>query len=270
MLDNRPVLFLDSGIGGLPYYKYFYDRNRSEPVAYLADRQHFPYGRRSREDLVCVLKNIMKMVIQKINPKIAVLACNTATVSALDELRQAFPNLPFVGTVPAIKPAAAIAKNGIVGVLGTDRTIAAPYIRRLAAENGGCTIQGIAAPDLVAFVERSLLHAAEDEKRGAVRKYMEMFRTRGISAIVLGCTHFLFLAEEFKAEAAPDITVFDSVEGIGRRVESLLNEKNGSLRAENIPPGENVMFLTGKEPPEDSWNQWAKRFGMKLSLLEDA
>jgi glutamate racemase len=267
--DNRPVLFLDSGIGGLPYCKYFYERNGAEPLVYLADREHFPYGRRTRENLVSVLTSLMETVIKKVNPKITVLACNTATVSTLDELRRAFPGLPFVGTVPAVKPAARIAKNGRVGVLGTERTIEEPYIRRLAAENGNCEILGIAAPDLVDFVECRLLHATEDEKRAAVRAYLDRFRTEDINAIVLGCTHFLFLAEEFRMEAAPDITIFDSVEGICGRVEFLLDENNGALRAENTALGERRMLISGSAPPEDTWLCWARRFGLGLSLLEE-
>jgi glutamate racemase len=268
--DMRPVLFLDSGIGGLAYCAFFCERNRREPVVYLADREHFPYGGRTRENLVSVLTSLMELAVKKTNPKIAALACNTATVSALDDLRRAFPGLPFVGTVPAIKPAAQAAKNGIVGVLGTSRTIEEPYISRLAAENGNCVIRGIAAPDLVDFVERRLLYASEDEKRGAAREYMEIFRAEGISAVVLGCTHFLFLAEEFRREAAPDITVFDSVEGICRRVETLLDENNGALRAGNAASGANRMLISGSAPPEDSWRRWAQKFGMGLSLLEDA
>jgi glutamate racemase len=119
-------------------------------------------------------------------------------------------------------------------------------------------------------VERRLLYANEDEKRGAAREYIERFRAEGISAIVLGCTHFLFLEKEFRMEAAPDITIFDSVEGICRRVESLLDENSGALRAGNTALVERRMLISGSASPEDSWQQWAQRFGMSLSLLEEA
>jgi glutamate racemase len=139
-MDTRPVLFVDSGIGGIPYCRDFHERNPGERVVYLADRLRFPYGRREKAELVSILIALMEQLIPAVDPKITVLACNTATVSALEALRERFPSLPFVGTVPAGKPAALASTTGKVGVLGTERTIEEPYIRRLAAENGGCEI----------------------------------------------------------------------------------------------------------------------------------
>jgi glutamate racemase len=125
-MDTRPVVFFDSGIGGIPYCSHFHSHNPYEPLVYLADRFHFPYGKRERAELVSVLIDLFSKIISLENPKIAVLACNTATVSALAELRDRFPGLPFVGTVPAVKPAVNATKTGKVGVLGTERTIEDP------------------------------------------------------------------------------------------------------------------------------------------------
>ena len=273
-MDTRPVLFADSGIGGIPYCRHFHERNPGEPVVYLADRLRFPYGKRERPELVSILIALMERLIRAVDPKIAVLACNTATVSALDPLRERFPSLPFVGTVPAVKPAAFASKTGKVGVLGTGRTIEEPYIRRLAAENGNCAIHGIAAPKLVELVERRLLRAGEAEKREAAREYLDSFRAAGVDVVALGCTHFLFLLEEFRAEAAPDIAIFDSVGGISRRVESLLDDHEGRLRAgavsANVPVPENRLLVTGPEAPEPRWRRWADYLGFRLSLLEEA
>jgi glutamate racemase len=257
---------MDSGIGGIPYCRYFHERNPDETIIYLADRRHFPYGTRSREELVVILTGIIEKLMVDYNPKITVLACNTATVSALGELRQRFPNLPLVGTVPAVKPAALATKTGRVGVLGTVRTIEDPYIRELAARYGGCAIHGIAAPELVAFVEHRFEQADGDEKRAIALEYLNRFRAAGVDALVLGCTHFLFLLDEFRTGAAPDIAVFESVEGISRRVESLL----GGCRAPNACPpaaAENRLLLTGSAPPEPSWQVWAERLGCGLSVL---
>ena len=262
-MDTRPVLFIDSGIGGIPYCRHFLLRNPGESVIYLADRLRFPYGTRERGELVSILVSLIEKIARLAEPKIAVLACNTATVSALAELRERFPYLPFVGTVPAIKPAALASKTGKVGVLGTRRTIEDPYIMELARQHGGCTITGIAAPELVEFVERRFDSAAESEKRAMVSTYLNRFRAAGVDALVLGCTHFLFLLDEFRIEAAADIAVFDSVEGISRRVESLLET------ASETPRRENRLLLTGSAPPEPSWRAWADRLGFRLSLLEE-
>jgi glutamate racemase len=232
-MNNRPIVFLDSGIGGMAYCREFQSRNPGESLVYLADRQHFPYGERSREELPGILKNLVAELVSREDPKIVVLACNTATVSAVSFLREHFPSLPFVGTVPAVKPAVLGTKTGKIGVLGTRRTVEDPYIAELAARYGsGCSVIPIAAPDLVEFVEYRWARAGAEERRGAVIPYLEKFRAAGADAVVLGCTHFLFLLKEFREAAAPDMVIYDSVEGITRRIESLLDAEGGRLRAD--------------------------------------
>jgi glutamate racemase len=275
-MDKRPVLFLDSGIGGIPYCRDFQRRNPGEIIIYAADRSHFPYGKRSREELAAIMRALVESFIDKTNPKLVVLACNTATVSALSGLRKSFPSLAFVGTVPAVKPAVIESKKRAVGVLGTARTVEDPYIAELAARYGGdCVIHRIAAPGLVEFVERRYARAGDNERKEAALAYIEMFRKAGVDALVLGCTHFLFLLEEFRGGAAPDIKVYDSVDGISSRVESLLDGEGGKLRA---PAGDESgavlsaagrFFITGSAGPEPSWQYWADYLGLKLSLLGD-
>ncbi|MDR3166833.1 MAG: glutamate racemase [Treponema sp.] len=283
-MDNRPVLFLDSGIGGLPYCRYFHLRNPREPLVYTADRENFPYGSKSREELSAALISLTGQLIDRFRPKLAVLACNTASVSALAALRAAFPALPFVGTVPAVKPAVQESRKRRIGVLGTSRTIGDPYIAELAAQYGtDCIIRGIAAGELVDFVEYRYAVTGKAEKRRMVEPYIEQFRADGADGVVLGCTHFIFLLKEFRAAAAPDMKVYDSLEGVSRRAEQILDE--GALRVESRPktgegdaettraggafiPGKesaagNILFLTGKEPPGD-WQRWAKSFGLTL------
>jgi glutamate racemase len=101
-----------------------------------------------------------------------------------------------------------------------------------------------------------------------VHRYLNRFRAAGVDAIVLGCTHFLFLEDDFRQEAAPDITVFESVEGISRRIESLLGEI--SQQEEAVAAVENRLLLTGSAAPEPLWTAWAARLGFELSLLEEA
>ena len=267
-MEKRPVLFLDSGIGGIPYCRYFHQRNPGQSIVYLADRLHFPYGKQEKEQLAGVIIALMENVIRIINPKMVVLACNTATLAALSPLRQRFPALYFVGTVPAVKPASLASKAGKIGVLGTELTIKESYIRELAAQYGDSEITGIAAPELVEFIEKRLDSASPEEKKEMVHRYLNRFRAAGVDAIVLGCTHFLFLEDDFRQEAAPDITVFESVEGISRRIESLLGEI--SQQEEAVAAVENRLLLTGSAAPEPLWTAWAERLGFELSLLEEA
>jgi glutamate racemase len=264
-MDKRPVLFLDSGIGGIPYCRHFRLRNPGENLVYVADRAFFPYGKRDRDELVTILRALVGKMVSLTDPKIVVVACNTATVTAISALRESFPGLPFVGTVPAIKPAAGGSRTGRVGVLGTERTLADPYIADLAAKYGpDCKIVGIAAPELVEFVEYRYALAAEEEKRRVVQSYLERFRAAGADALVLGCTHFLFLLEEFRREAAPAITIYDSLDGISRRIESLLGTLAGQGPAE---AGEGCFYVTGAVP-DPSWQDWAASLGFSLAALD--
>ena len=264
MSNNRPVLFIDSGIGGIPYCVDFHKNNPVEEVCYLADTKNFPYGPREKEELTSILISLTEKLLKTVNPKLIVLACNTATISALSALRLRFHDITFVGTVPAIKPAAKVSGKGKVGVLGTARTI--EDIRTLNLVDESCEIFVIAAPELVEFVEHHLDSANENEKRKTVKKYIDLFLAEGADSLVLGCTHFLFLLEEFRQEAAPNIVVFDSLEGITKRVEFLLDENEGALRAEKDYQPSHQLVLTS-ETADSFWQNRAQMMKFKLNLL---
>ena len=177
--NNSPVVFIDSGIGGIPYCRHFIEKNPGQNIVYLADREHFPYGDKERKELAGIIIKLAQEAISKFNPKIIVLACNTASLAALSELREKFPLMPFVGTVPAVKPAVLAAKSGKIGVLGTELTINEPYLKELAARYGNCEIIGIAAPELVEFAEKRLFSASAEEKETTVRSYIDRFIAAG-------------------------------------------------------------------------------------------
>jgi len=203
------------------------------------------------------------------NPKIIVLACNTATISSLAPLREKFPFIPFVGAVPALKPASKTSNSGKIGVLGTERTIR--EINNLNLIDGDfCRIIGIPAPDLVEFVERKFDSARADEKKEIVKKYVDIFRKEGADTLVLGCTHFLFLIEEFRNEASNpacplSIEVFDSLAGITKRIEFLLDSNESLLRAEKNSPVNHKLLLTGNNT--DFWQEKARMMGFELKIL---
>jgi glutamate racemase len=268
-MNGRRVVFLDSGIGGLPYCAYFVERNPHTRVLYIADREHFPYGAKSKEELVALLSALIARTIERLKPAIIVLACNTASVSALPELRKRFNHTLFVGTVPAVKPAVLESKAAHIGVLGTARTIEDSYIGGLAASTGkACEITRIAAPELVEFVENSFLQANDEQKVAITKKYIDQFRAAGADAVVLGCKHFLFLLDEFKEAAACDIAVYDSLQGVCGRIESLLEKlkmKNEKLEMRK----DNILLVTGEKEIEDKWREVAALYNMKAFKFED-
>jgi len=266
-VEGGCVLFLDSGIGGIPYFSHFRQRNPDRALAYLADRANFPYGKRGRDELVSILSAVVEKITPVVEPEIIVLACNSASIAALAQLRERFSQIPFVGTVPAVKPAVLASKTGKIVVLGTEFTVREAHIKELGAKYGNREIVGIAAPDLVRFVENRLDVAGQNERKEIVSKYMRAIRETGADALVLGCTHFLFLLDDFRREATPDIAVFESVHGITARVESLLHEKElnkngGASKSE----GSGYLLLTGTRPPESAWEKWASRLDCRILL----
>lgn len=263
-MDNRPVLFIDSGLGGIPYAHFFHSRNRREKLVYAADRANFPYGPKPREKLIELILSLVTNLISLHNPKILVVACNTASVSALAALRETFPALPIVGTVPAVKSAVLSSQKRVIGILGTQRTLEDPYIADLAAQYGpDCLILKEAAPELVDFVEHRWLVASNEERFLVAKPWVEKFRVNGADAMVLACTHFLLLQQEFRKAAGNDILVFNSVEGVSRRIEYILDEKGlkSGLGSDAEAP---CMQVTGDLPLEDHWERLANHFGFKL------
>jgi glutamate racemase len=270
-MDLRPVLFLDSGIGGLPYCRQFMLRNPDERVIYVADRANFPYGTKSRDALERILAALVRDLDDLFKPRLAVLACNTASVTALDFLRKSFPGIRWVGTVPAVKPAVNASRKRHIGVLGTARTIADPYTEELLRRYGpDCKLTGIAAPDLVDFVERGGDCAGVDEQIPQVEPYIAGFRGAGADAVVLGCTHFVFLRGAFAALSGAErpedaVRIFDSVEGVVSRAESLLGKTGTRAASGKGPPGparRNLLVLTGDEEPGELWLKRAAGAGL--------
>jgi glutamate racemase len=266
-MNNKPVLFIDSGIGGIPYCTDFLKKNPQESVCYLADHKNYPYGPRGKEELTGILISLLEDFLKKIEPKIAVLACNTATIAALSSLRENFTQLPFVGTVPAIKPAANASGNGKIGVLGTARTI--EEINSLNLVDKSCEILGIAAPELVDFIELHFDISKKEEKTEIVKKYIELFNAENVDTLVLGCTHFLFLLEEFRREAAPYFEVFDSLAGITKRIEYLLDENGNSLRVQKDSIPVHRLFVTGKKADDSFWEKRTKALGFNFVMLDE-
>lgn len=260
------MLFLDSGLGCLPYGRFFHSRNRSEKLVCVADRANFPYGKKSRETLAGLLDSLAAGIVSRYDPKVLAIACNTASVSALDFLRERHPSLPIVGTVPAVKPAAENSKTRRIGVLGTERTVDDPYIMELAGRFGpDCAVLREAAPELVEYAEHCYGTSTQAERLQAVGPYIEKFRRAGADSIVLGCTHYLLLLDDFRLAAGKDMAVYGSVEGVSRRVESIMDEGGGELRAGmGAYPGVPAVLLTGEGEPEPYWRILARRFGFSL------
>src|SRR5438445_6541498 len=219
MMDpNAPILFFDSGVGGLSVLEPTLKLLPNAPIVYAADSAGFPYGKRSEAEIASRVPALLGRLVERFHPRLAVIACNTASTIALDHVRSAL-DLPVVGTVPAIKPAAETSKTRVIGVLGTQATVRQPYVDDLAAKFASdCTLIRHRSPELVELAEAKL--AGEEIGIDAVMAASEpMFDAPGgekIDTVVLACTHFPLLAKELAA-AFPHVTYVDGGAGIARR-----------------------------------------------------
>ena len=211
---HKNYVFLDSGIGGLPYFRYFHKKAPQASAAYVADLEHFPYGEKTREEVIKYALDVTEKIIDRLNPAMIIVVCNTMSTAALDALRKHF-SIPFIGTVPAVKVAAEVSANKRIGVIATARTINDPYLDNLIESFAArCTIEKRADPELVAKIENGLITAPDEEKRKAVMPAIRQFKDAGVDTIVLACTHFLHLADIFTECAAPSIKIVDSLPGV--------------------------------------------------------
>src|SRR3954471_5360797 len=162
MAQAGPLLIFDSGIGGLSVLDPIRTLLPNAPIVYAADNAGFPYGTRSAAEIAARVPALLGRLAERYDPALIVIACNTASTIALDAVRAAL-DLPVVGTVPAIKPAAALSKSRAIGVLGTEATIVQPYVDRLAAEFAAdCAVVRHGSAELVALAEAKLRGEAGD------------------------------------------------------------------------------------------------------------
>jgi glutamate racemase len=239
---DAPILFFDSGVGGLSVLRPTRELLPNAPIVYAADSAGFPYGTRSEADLASRVPALLGRLVERFRPRLAVIACNTASTIALDHVRSAL-DLPVVGTVPAIKPAAETSRTRVIGVLGTKATVRQPYVDDLAAKFASdCVLVRHGSPELVELAEAKLAGEPLSLKavRAAVQPMFEGPSGNRIDTVVLACTHFPLLSDEL-AGAFPHVTYVDGGAGIARRIAYLTNDQPWPAS-----PSTGLMVFTGQ------------------------
>lgn len=217
---DAPVLFFDSGVGGLSILAPARKLLPNMPVVYAADSAGFPYGTKSEAEIAARVPALLGRLVERYRPRLVVIACNTASTIALSVVRSAL-DVPVVGTVPAIKPAAERSRTRVIGVLGTNATVRQPYVDRLAAEHGAdCTILRYGSADLVALAEAKLRGEPLDPHvaRTALNGLLSQDGGDEMDVVALACTHFPLLVDELTAASPRPLTFVDGGEGIARRI----------------------------------------------------
>lgn len=226
MTEDRPLLLFDSGVGGLSVLAEVRKALPTAPIVYAADNAGFPYGTKSEAEIAARVPALLGRLAERYRPSVIVIACNTASTIALAHVRSAL-DLPVVGTVPAIKPAALASRTRAIGVLGTDATVRQPYVDKLIAEFAAdCTVARLGSADLVQMAEDKLRGTPPDP--AALRAIMDRLFAgpdgARIDQVVLACTHFPLLAEEIAAVSPDGVTLVDSGAGIARRTAHLARD----------------------------------------------
>ena len=253
------ILVFDSGLGGLTVFREVAKARPDAHYVYVADDAFFPYGSHGEDELVARVGALMGELIAAHRPDLVVIACNTASTLVLPHLRTRF-SVPFVGTVPAIKPACAASRTKRVAVLGTEATVSREYTRALIRDfaNGS---------DVVLVGSARLARFAEDELHGApvadeliAREIAPCFVDadgRRTDTVVLACTHYPLLLDRFERLAPWPVTFVDPAPAIARRVVGLI----GPAASAEAPSPARVVFTSGR-PPSAALGTALARFGI--------
>ncbi len=237
-----PLLFFDTGVGGLSVLRETMKLLPNAPIVYAADYAGLPYGMKSEAELAARVPALLGRLVERYKPALATIACNTASTIALDHVRSAL-DIPVVGTVPAIKPASALTETGVIGLLGTRATIRQPYVDRLAADFASDKIVlRHAAPELVYAAEAKLRGEQPDIRviQQAITGLLEQAGGDRMDTVILACTHFPLLRDELAEAARRPMQFIDGAQGIARRIVHLTKDITWPATSE-----EGIFVTTG-------------------------
>ena len=216
----RPIGVFDSGIGGLTVLRTIHQLMPDEPLLYLADQAHVPYGPRPLKEVRHFSRAITQYLLDQ-GSRLIVVACNTASAAALKYLRQVFPDIPFVGMEPAVKPASEHTRSGVVGVLATPATFQGELYASVVERFGqGVKLLQHTCPGLVAQIENGALESKET--RRILEEALLPMLDQGIDTVVLGCTHYPFVIPLIQQITGPGVRVIDPAPAVARQVQRLL------------------------------------------------
>ncbi|MGO9983297.1 MAG: glutamate racemase [Rhodomicrobium sp.] len=265
------LLFIDSGLGGLTVLRAVRATVPEADVRFIADDAGFPYGARGESELIARLLALIEPAARDFAPDCIVLACNTASTVALQALRTSFP-IPIVGTVPAVKPAAALTRSGLVSVLATPATVSREYTRALVEQFGaGARFTLVGAPSLAALAEA---HASGEDVDGdaIAREIAPCFAEDNgakTDVVVLGCTHYPLLLDRLDALAPWPVVWLDPAPAIARRIANVLAE-DGHIVGVGAKHGSGEIQFTSSQAPSPALLNLLQSHYLTLPAFEAA
>jgi glutamate racemase len=248
MAEKPRILLFDSGMGGLTVARAAAKQLPHAHLVYAADNAAFPYGAWKEQELVTRIVMVMGRLIDRVKPDVVVVACNTASTIALTQLRAAFA-VPFVGTVPAIKPAAAQTKTGVIGVLATPGTVSREYTHALIHNYAShCQVILHGAPRLAEIAELKLRGQPVDleELRHEVAPVFREHNGKATDVVVLGCTHYPLLTEDIAKVAPWPVSFIDPAPAIARRTADIVEETRLHGEDASVPEHGTVILTSAR------------------------
>lgn len=242
---NQAIGVLDSGVGGLSVFKELYQEFPLESFVYFADSAYCPYGSKSSEALNARIDAIVSMLLGEFGCKMIVFACNTATAVAIETMRARYPEVPFIGMEPAVKPAALHSHTKAVGILATEGTLKGKLFQETAARFAADTHLVVrVGAGLVELVEEGL----ENSEQAAclLKEYLAPMMQAQVDHIVLGCTHYPFLSERIREIVGPDIEILNPAPAVARHAKEVLMALNTLCTDQNAQP--EYLWLTSGDP----------------------
>lgn len=245
------IVVFDSGLGGLTVFREIAKLRPGASYVYVADDAGFPYGGWRNDELVERIDAVMAQLIVEYTPDMVVIACNTASTLVLPSLRARWPTIPFVGAVPAIKPAAERSRSGIISVLATPGTVARDYTQNLIAQFAAhCRVNLVGSAHLARLAE-DFMHGGNVRDSEIVAEIAPCFiEAQGArtDAVVLACTHYPLLADEFRRLAPWPVDWIDPAPAIARRADQLLAEIFGPETHSDAVVSGRAIFTSGRKP----------------------
>jgi glutamate racemase len=240
MTNDKPIGIFDSGIGGTSIWKAIHDLLPNEKTIYLADSKNAPYGQKTKEEIIALsIKNTDLLI--KMGCKLIVVACNTATTNAIQELRAKY-TIPFIGIEPAIKPAVTHSKTQTIGILATKGTLNSELFHKTTEKYQDTKIIEQIGHGLVQLIENGEINSPEMTQ--LLQSYLNPMIEANIDYLVLGCSHYPYLIPQIKKILPAHIQIIDSGEAVARQTKNILRDVVGFSNAKSSEP----IFYTNTNP----------------------
>ena len=230
--NNQPIGIFDSGIGGTSIWRAIHQLLPNEKTIYLADSKNAPYGQKSKEEIVVLSMKNTEFLLE-MNCKLIVVACNTATTNAIQELRAKY-NVPFIGIEPAIKPAVTHSKTQIIGILATQGTLNSALFNKTTEKYQDTKIIEQVGHGLVQLIENGEINSPE--MTHLLHSYLNPMIEANIDCLVLGCSHYPYLIPQIKKILPDHIQIIDSGEAVAKQTQNVLRDKVGFSSAKDNQP----------------------------------